>query len=143
MAVTTWREACAGLMPEALLAAVDLERRLAGFRRSLQEVPGQRGMWVAERPDGDGESRIVAWSSVGPCRDGGAPPEAGELYALYVLRELWGTGIAVALLERSLADLAARGLAPVSLWVLTGNARARRFYERHGFALDPGEESVV
>ncbi len=141
--VTSWREAYTGLMPEALIAAVDYERRLAGFRRWLGEPPGQRGMLLAESAGGDGGPRIVAWAAHGPCRDEGAPPRAGELYALYVLRELWGTGLGRELLERSLADLAARELAPVSLWVLTGNLRACRFYEREGFRLEPGREREV
>ena len=142
-AVACWREAYADLMPEALLAAIDDARRIEGFRKALQAVPGERGMWVAESAGEDGRTAVVGWSSFGPCRDAGAPPRAGELYALYVQRKLWGTGLGVELLERALSDLRARELAPVSLWVLADNARARRFYERHGFALEPGRERVT
>ena len=50
--------------------------------------------------------------------------------ALYVRADRWGTGIGYALLEVAIGDRAAY------LWVLEGNARAIRFYERQGFRLD-------
>ncbi|MDQ3703226.1 MAG: GNAT family N-acetyltransferase [Chloroflexota bacterium] len=51
-----------------------------------------------------------------------------ELHALYVLPAYWGQGVGHRL-------LAAAG--PVwELWVLRDNARARRFYERHGWRPD-------
>jgi RimJ/RimL family protein N-acetyltransferase len=139
VAVAAWRAAYAGLMPEALLEAMGYERREARFREVLAPPLGLRGTWVAELADA-GEPRAVGYASFGPCRDADATPGTGELYALYVLPALWGTGLGRELLARALGDLARRGLAPVTLWVLTGNARARRFYERAGFALEPGRE---
>jgi GNAT superfamily N-acetyltransferase len=120
---------------------MDYERREARFRAVLTPPLGQRGTWVAEETGADAEGRrIVGYSSFGPCRDEDAAEGTGELYALYVSKERWGTGLARELLARALADLAARALLPVALWVLTGNARARRFYEREGFVLEPGRE---
>lgn len=53
------------------------------------------------------------------------------LEQLYLEPEAIGTGVGRALLE------AAQALRPdgLSLWVFTGNLRARRFYERAGFEL--------
>jgi GNAT superfamily N-acetyltransferase len=51
-----------------------------------------------------------------------------ELHAIYVLPEHWSTGIGSQLLE-----VAGRAH---ELWVLLGNDRARRFYERRGWAAD-------
>jgi GNAT superfamily N-acetyltransferase len=51
-----------------------------------------------------------------------------ELHALYVLPEHWSKGIG-----RQLVKVAGRAH---ELWVLRGNDRARRFYERHGWAAD-------
>lgn len=51
-----------------------------------------------------------------------------ELHALYVLPEHWSTGIGSHLLE--VAACAHQ------LWVLLRNDRARRFYERNGWAAD-------
>ena len=37
--------------------------------------------------------------------------------------------------------LAQAGFSGAYLWMLAGNARALRFYERHGWAADGGEKS--
>jgi GNAT superfamily N-acetyltransferase len=138
VAIDTWRAAYAGLMPPELLDGLDLDERAAGFRAVLEPPPGARATWVAEA-----EGAIAGFASSGPCRDADAGPRAGELYALYVRHERWGTGVSAELLERALASLAEQALAPVSLWVLSDNARARRFYEREGFVLDAGHERVA
>ena len=49
---------------------------------------------------------------------------------LYVLPEFQGHGIGPQLLSKALADGRAR-----RLWTFQQNARARRFYEAHGFVL--------
>ena len=55
-----------------------------------------------------------------------------ELEAIHSLPQSWGTGLGSALLEFALAQTdACRG---VGLWAFEKNARARRFYEKHGFA---------
>jgi GNAT superfamily N-acetyltransferase len=91
---------------------------------------------------------VVGFARCGPYRpqpnhgDVGAGTPAigaravGELYALYVTPEHWGTGAGHALMTEALDGLARDRLAPVRLWVFTGNARARRFYERAGFHAD-------
>ena len=58
-----------------------------------------------------------------------------ELKRIYTLAPTHGGGLGYALMERALADAAALGRARVLLGVYTGNARARRFYEREGFAV--------
>ena len=46
----------------------------------------------------------------------------------------WGTGVGYVLFEEAVGDRAAY------LWVLAGNDRAIRFYERQGFRLDGTED---
>ena len=79
---------------------------------------------------GDG-SRLLGFANTGPGRD---DPELGlpdlELMGLYVRAEVYGTGVGLALLEAAIGEAAAY------LWVLGGNARAIRFYERAGFRFD-------
>jgi ribosomal protein S18 acetylase RimI-like enzyme len=75
---------------------------------------------------------------------GDEPPDHGpaELYAIYVVPSRWSTGAGSALLDGVLALAAQSGYTDISLWVLEANARARRFYERVGFALT-GESAVL
>ena len=53
-----------------------------------------------------------------------------QLYALYVRAAWWGTGVGHALFASAVGDRSAY------LWVLEGNDRAIRFYERQGFRFD-------
>jgi GNAT superfamily N-acetyltransferase len=64
------------------------------------------------------------------------------LEALYVRPEAWGSGVAAALHDAALAELAAAGVRRATLWVLEANERARRFYERRGWRPD-GSTRVV
>jgi ribosomal protein S18 acetylase RimI-like enzyme len=82
--------------------------------------------------------RIVAFVSVGPSRDDDAE---GELYAIYALPEAWGTGAGAALMQAGLDAMRAAGYRDAVLYVLDDNPRARRFYEREGWALDGGTKS--
>jgi ribosomal protein S18 acetylase RimI-like enzyme len=77
---------------------------------------------VARAPD----ARIVGFISVGPSRDEDAPTP-DELYAINLLSEVHGTGLAQELLDQGLGDRDA------TLWMAEDNPRARRFYVRNGF----------
>ena len=58
-----------------------------------------------------------------------------ELKRIYTLASAHGGGLGAALMEQALADAAALGRTRVLLGVHPANARARRFYERHGLAV--------
>ena len=64
-----------------------------------------------------------------------------ELEFLFVAAQARGTGAAADLLARGERQLA-KGYDSAWLEVVTGNARARRFYERHGW-IDRGERDGV
>jgi GNAT superfamily N-acetyltransferase len=110
-----------------------------------QEGPGQEGPGQAGEPAAPG---IVGYASFGPETDvlsapwphplttDGEDGSVAELYALYVRPAWWSTGTGRALMERVLARTSAAGFLSISLWVLQDNRRARRFYERAGFAPD-------
>jgi GNAT superfamily N-acetyltransferase len=61
----------------------------------------------------------------------------GELYAIYVAPAAWDKAVGHALHEVAVEELGSEYDEAV-LWVLDGNARARRFYERHGWVPDGG-----
>ena len=79
------------------------------------------------------DGRIVGFVSVGTSRDDDAD---GELLAIYVHPDQWGTGVGRALIEAGEQKLEALGHRDVVLWVLEDNPRARAFYERAGWTAD-------
>jgi len=75
----------------------------------------------------------VGFAWTGDSRD---EPGKGELFAIYVVPEAWGSGAGSALMASALEAL--RSYSSATLWVLEDNPRARRFYEREGWSLDGG-----
>lgn len=128
--VEGWRVAYRGLMPDSLLERLSVERRAQQWRGWLAEAAGNEFL-VA---DSGGEVLGFVW--VDAARDDDADAETGELLAIYLRAERWGEGIGKALHDEGIAHLRARGFARATLWVLDGNVRAQRFYERQGWAPD-------
>jgi len=126
--VAGWHAAYAGLIDPDWLAAFAVEdRRVASWEdRIAQPTPGSTTL-VAEVDD-----LVRGFSVVLPSRDDDVP-DAGELAALYIDPAFWCSGLGSALLLQGLTHLQQDEQV---LWVLAGNAPARRFYEWHGFAPD-------
>lgn len=122
--VASWHAAYRGLMPDAKLDAMTVEAREPAWQRILGSETAST-TFVLER-----EGRVIAFGSFGPSRD---EPGLGEVWALYAAPDAWRTGAGRALLEHGLAFLRERGFPHAMLWVLEGNVRAIRFYERFGF----------
>jgi ribosomal protein S18 acetylase RimI-like enzyme len=127
--VRTWQAAYEHVFGAERLGTIEREQRLGQWERAV--VDERVAVWVAE----DG-GRIVGFVSVGPSRVG----DEGELYAIYVLPEAWGSGAGPALMGEAAAVLRDRYQTSI-LWVLDDNPRARRFYEREGWALDGGTQT--
>ncbi len=125
--VEGWRWGYARQIPGRVLAGLDADERAARWRSVLDA--GDAAVFVAE----DG-ARVVGFAACGRSRDD--DPASGELYALYVSADAAGTGAGAALLRATVAELRARGFERALLWVLSSNARARRFYEREGWTPD-------
>ncbi len=124
----SWHETYPGLMPDSVLAAHTLEHCLerANDRRS----DSSNTFVSIDRENGD---RVVGFGTLYyHARDFVSVPEAGEVGALYVLREFQGYGIGRDLLEHCLAWLPRPR---VALFVLKGNDKAIGFYEHMGFRL--------
>ena len=91
--------------------------------------------WSTFVAEADGE--VVGFTSVGPSRD---ERGIGELYAIYVDPAQWSTGAGRALIEHAEEQLRTV-CTEATLWVLEDNPRARRFYERAGWAVDGGRKA--
>ena len=126
--VLAWRAAYRGLLPDDYLAglSVGARRRLWGdlLDTGLQLLLAWR------------DGLLLGFVSSGASRDGDALAHVGEIYALYVHPDVWGTGVGLRLHDAALAALSAQQLRETTLWVLDGNTRARHFYSRHGWEAD-------
>jgi ribosomal protein S18 acetylase RimI-like enzyme len=131
--VETWRSAYRDLMPAQFLADLRTERRAEFWRSEIHELPAERRPWVAEARDAH---EIVGFEHSGPARDDDAPPNTGEIYLIYVVKECWSRGLGRQLMAHGERDLRQHGYATALLWVLESNDRARAFYERHGWESD-------
>lgn len=66
-------------------------------------------------------------------------PRLAHLRNLFVRHDHWGTGLARALHDAALEEARRRGFTAARLIVAAGYGRARRFYEREGWAPYGGE----
>ena len=122
---SAWHEAYAGIVSQDYLDKLTLERcEKMAFSWTENTLVAKEG----ERVLG-----FVAWGDRGE-----EAPGIGEIFALYVLSECYGTGLGQRLMEAGLERL--RDCPEVCLWVLKENKRAIRFYEKCLFRPDGTEE---
>lgn len=88
-------------------------------------------------------SEIAGWVAFGPSRDSDAASAAGEIEAIYVRPDYWATGVGRGLWLVARRRLIERGFSSATLWVLSENARAIRFYRAAGFQPDPDSEKEI
>ena len=126
--VASWQTTYRGIFPDSVLDDLSVEHRERQWRRGLCQREG-RNDFVYVALDAGGQ--VVGFASGGPERTGD-PAHQGELYAIYLLAEQQGRGLGRALFEVVRGRLRALGQEGLLIWVATGNAPARRFYERMG-----------
>ena len=141
--VRGWQSAYDGLMPRSYLAAMTFGGGRGEATRDLRQGRRRRSPISSPRAP---TAAITGWAAFGPYRPQGPhgqgeSADGAELYALYALPELIGTGIGRALMSACLDRAVERGFPRILLWVVRGNTRARRFYERAGFTLDGAEDT--
>ncbi len=139
--VAAWQVGYQGLLPSQLLDNLAVERSAANWTTALgQNEPDPQGESSSLVAEVDG--RVMGICSYGPYRqvDGEpAPLDLCELWMLNVHPDAWGSGVAQALMAAALDGLRhERPEMRAALWVLEGNARGRRFYEKEGWAADGG-----
>lgn len=145
----SWRAAYDGIIAREIIDEVMMPDEGARVRQTFLTRPWQRMIAAVDERAG-----VVGYASFGPEVDvlgapwphpptkGGEAGQVGELYALYVHPDWWSTGTGRALMDRVLARTRRAAYPEIVLWVLEGNARARRFYQRAGFAPD-GASNVL
>lgn len=134
--VTAWQVGYRGLIDDGYLDSLDVAEWADQNRTHMTSREHAKEWLVAE-----GSGEIFGFTSYGQYRTGRHGDKSGstadgEVHAMYVHPDHWGAGTGRKLLSAAVGDLSARGCDPIRLWTPTGNARARRFYERYGFATD-------
>ena len=135
--IAGWQTAYRGILPDGYLDGlpVDVARR----RRHLEDMPADIIDEVAVA-----DETVVGWIASGPCRDPDRQGERyGEIFACYVRPDWWRKGTGRLLMGHAIDALAHAGRDDISLWVLEGNDRARRFYESYGFGPDGTRKLVL
>jgi ribosomal protein S18 acetylase RimI-like enzyme len=116
--VRAWQVGYRGLLPAAYLDGLRAEDRAA--RYTFDRTDGPRTTVAIDA------GALVGFATI----------HGAELCALHVDPAAWGRGVGHALIAKARADLAAAGTAEAHVWVLVGNARAERFYQRDGWTTD-------
>jgi GNAT superfamily N-acetyltransferase len=127
--VRSWQSAYRTLLPDDYLDQLDPEDRAEQYDFATLDPRKPRTI-VAEQ-GGD----ILGFATTSPSRDP-STADHGELCALYVDPTQWGRGIGVALITAARAYLVDAGFRDAVLWVLDGNLRGERFYQRDGWESD-------
>jgi GNAT superfamily N-acetyltransferase len=144
--IRSWQWAYRGLMPDHVLAGLDIEQRTERWKVTLTEIH-DTAVLLAVRQLGGPCDELGAFCTVGPvrapARSARAQPGVGEIYGLYADPGALGTGAGRAVHDAGVARRWAAGDYQLVLWVLTGNNRARSFYARNGWVCDQLVESHV
>ena len=125
-----WRAAYRGLIPRAILHRLGARYRARRWRQWLH-APTDRKTFVI-----DVGGRPAGFCVVGP-RD----ETDTEIFALNVRPDAWGRGLGTALVRAALREARRQRCRALTLWVLAGNTRARRFYQNMGFTHDGAQRN--
>ena len=125
----SWHETYNGLIDPFYMERITLEKCVHMAHRWPQNV------MIAK--DGN---KVIGFVGCGEYRDD-ALAGCGEVYAIYVLADYYDQKVGYALMNAAFEKLAA--YKKIAVWVLRGNHRAIRFYERYGFRFDGTEKEIM
>lgn len=125
----SWKAAYRGVVPDSFLDGINEESA------APKRVSEDKDLVIC---DGN---KVVGVCHVTPSRDKELA-HWGEIVAIYLLPECFGKGFGRILLKSGVDKLHSWGYSKIYLWVLAGNERARKFYEKNGF-VNSGEEKKI
>lgn len=130
---TAWRETYATLLPPQMRDGAPEAERARRWLRILSACDGGMTEVFVVRQ----ESEIVGFCGIAPQRAAplAAQGWAGEITALYLLARVQRQGLGRMLLATAAHRMLDCGVARASVWVLSANEAARRFYEAAGGTL--------
>jgi len=123
--VDSWRTTYKGIMSDQLLTDLSYQQRTDGALRRFQNP--EIDSFVAV----DASERIVGFADIGPSREKNLSAE-GELYAIYLLKELQGKGLGRKLFEAAFQQMIKRNFKDFFVSVFSQNLSAVNFYRKMG-----------
>lgn len=125
----SWQETYIGLVDASYMKTLTLTKceKIANRFRD--------GILVAK--DGN---EVIGFVGYGAYRDD-TMKDCGEIFAIYVLKAYHGKHVGLSLMNATMEKLS--DYDRVALWVLRGNERAIRFYEKYGFCFDGTEQEIL
>ncbi len=120
-----WHETYTGLMPDDYLNNVTLEKCVKMAHKFPQNTLLLKVNY-----------KTVGFSCIGKSAD---VEDADEIIAVYLLKEYHGKKLGYELLKQTLT--LRKSNRPIVLWVLKGNEKAIRFYQKVGFAFTGNEKA--
>jgi GNAT superfamily N-acetyltransferase len=120
--VRSWRETYPGLLPAQYLERMSVPVHATRWRRQLTRARPGEVVLAAEGPRG-----LVAY-----CAGAVVADSEAEVFTLYVLKSVQGSGLGRRLLATAARVLHAEGATALRVWVLNGNAHAKGFYAHLG-----------
>ena len=130
--VRSWQAAYRNILPDNYLDQLRPQDRASKYDFATRDPLKPQTILAVDEGI---ESAIHGFATTMPVTDSDMPG-CGELCALYVDPQHWGAGAGRALLAAARAHMFQQGFQRAILWVLTGNMRAERFYQRDGWAAD-------
>ncbi len=124
----SWQETYAGLIDAEYLENLTEEKCKVMARKWVDNI------LVAK--DGD---KVIGFVAYGKYRDNKISV-FGEIFAIYVLEDYHGQKVGYELMNAAFEKLS--NYKNIAVWVLKGNERAIKFYERYGFRFDGTEQEV-
>lgn len=125
----SWHETYTGLVDPAYMEKTTLEKCIDTARRWTQNL------MVAK----DG-GKVIGFVGYGEHSDD-IITNCGEVFSIYVLSDYHGKKIGYELMNAALEKLS--DYDKIAVWVLKGNDKAIRFYEKYGFRFDGTEKEIM
>ena len=131
----SWQKAYRGIVANHILYEFTPEKRAEVFREAILSRPEEYYLFKINNTSA---GIALLYKS----HEYNADDTDGEIYAIYFHPDFWGTSVTHTAFEFCINRLKELGFTKINIWVLEENMRARKFYEKHGFAFD-GTRKII
>lgn len=125
----SWHETYTGLVDPAYMEETTLEKCIDTAHR-----------WTPNLMVAKDGGKVIGFVGYGEHSDN-IITNCGEVFSIYVLSDYHGKKIGYELMNAALEKLS--DYDKIAVWVLKGNDKAIRFYEKYGFRFDGTEKEIM